>query len=206
MNPIEILKSVNEFYNSAWDKLIIFTSILVAVVGVIIPILLTWWQNRTLKIREDAIQKELNSTLSNAINNIEEKLTKRINDEIDSKIELIKLEMKREVGNVRAGTFHLQGNNNLKEKLYKWALTDFFTAGEGYLDGKDFLNLGRINDLIKDNLGKLSKEELEEMESDNSGPSDYIKTLEDSNENDVFTDLIRKIKITIVQIKKTTNA
>lgn len=203
MDPIEILKSVDEFYNSAWNKLIIFTSILVAVVGVIIPILLTWWQNRTLKIREDAIQKELNSSLTITIKNIEEKLTNRINEEFDNKIEKIKSEMNQEVANIRAGTFHLQGNNNLKEKLYKLAIIDFFTAGENYLEGKDLLNLGRINNLIKNNLGKLSKEELEELESENSEPSDYINKLEDSNENEVFTDLIRELKMSITKIKKT---
>ena len=92
---------------------------------------------------------------------------KEINETIENKI-----------SSVDAGTFHIQGNSSVKDGDYRTAIESFIAAGEGYLKGEDFRNLNCINGLINKNLGKLTKQNIEEMELGNdSSIKEYLSLL-----------------------------
>lgn len=194
MDPLEILKAVDDFYRSAWDKLIIYTGILVAVVGVIIPILFTWLQNRTQRIREEVIKKELENAFDAKLKEIEEKLTGSIEENMGKKSAEIEKKIENKVEMVEAYAIHIQGDNRFNQKLFKLSLKDYFIAGKIYLNGKDHLHLGRVNTGIKEAIQSITKEELEALQSESSQPSTYISLLEEKNENGILTDFITVLK------------
>ena len=197
MDPLDILKAVDDFYRSAWDKLIIYTGILVAVVGVIIPILFTWLQNRTQRIREEAIKNELENALDTKLKEIEGKLTSSIEEKLREKSTEIEKKIENKLEIVEAYAIHIQGDNRFNQKLYKLSLHDYIVVGIKYLKTKDYLHLGRANNGIKDSIKLMIKEEFEANQSENSELSTYISLLEEKNENGILTDFISTLKIEI---------
>ena len=187
MEAIEIINSVEQFYNSAWDKLIFVISISVVFLGFFIPLIINWWQKRSLKIAEDSLKDDL---------------TKFITDEFIKKSEKLEELFDKKMSAVEAKTFHLQGNIHENDELYDRALTSFIIAGYKYLQGEDFVNLIRINNLIITTMPKLTEEQLEELETEDKQPSGYIKELEENNVNGIFHDVIKDIKRAITKIKK----
>lgn len=60
---IDLIDKVDNFYNNAWNKLILFGSILFAIVGVFIPLVIQWYQKRTLKLSEETLKNNLKKEL-----------------------------------------------------------------------------------------------------------------------------------------------
>jgi LPS O-antigen subunit length determinant protein (WzzB/FepE family) len=56
-NSIDLINKVDSFYNSAWDKLIIVGSIAFAIIGILVPYVIQWYQKKTLKISEELLKK-----------------------------------------------------------------------------------------------------------------------------------------------------
>ena len=86
-DPLDVLNKVDAFYNSAWNMLIIYTTILLALVGVILPILISWWQNRVLKFREESLKKEFLLELQNLLSEFKEEFAKKNDETISEKIQ-----------------------------------------------------------------------------------------------------------------------
>lgn len=61
-DAFELLKQVDAFYNTAWQHLLIYTTILLAMVGIVIPIIIQIIQRRSQK-REEAVLNEKIETL-----------------------------------------------------------------------------------------------------------------------------------------------
>jgi len=60
-DAIDLINKVDAFYNNAWGKLILFGSISFAIVGIIVPLLIPLYQQRTLKLSEDLLKNEINN-------------------------------------------------------------------------------------------------------------------------------------------------
>jgi len=54
-DTLEVIKSVREYYQDAWNNLIWFFGIGGAVLLVIFPLLLEWWRGRSFKLAEEKI-------------------------------------------------------------------------------------------------------------------------------------------------------
>ena len=52
-NGIELINKVDSFYNSAWDKLIIIGTFSFAIIGILVPFIIQWYQKQTLKTSHD---------------------------------------------------------------------------------------------------------------------------------------------------------
>jgi len=180
MEPIEILQKVDEFYNSAWTKLLI----IVGIMGILFPIIFAIIQHWFLGIREGAIKKELQSIFDVKLNEIKEKLISSIEEKFEEKSkEIIKL-VKKETDLIDAGIYHVQANDSFEKGEYSDALESYIVAGEKYLNGTDYLNLGRVNDGIKDTLKSIKKEDLEAIIEEESEPKKYISLLKKKNNPD----------------------
>jgi len=197
LTPIEILEKLDLFYNNAWNKLII----LLAVVGVVTPIIINWWQSRNLRFKEKKILSELNLRIDSKIESVQKKVVDDVNVKVHAVVDEFTDMVDEKIASVDAGTYHIQANDSLKEKDYPLAIEDFIVAAYKYLKGKDQLNMGRVNRLIKDNIESLTKEELEEMEITQKEPSDYINKLEKNNINFMYSDLITSLKQSVNNIK-----
>ena len=114
LNPIEILEKVDLFYNNAWNKLIIFTTILLTIVGVVIPIIINWWQNRNLKLREKALKEDLKDFFNDELSKLKKEMETSIKEQFKEEIGKSK-ENQEEIKNSLQGTFfHLQANIDRK--------------------------------------------------------------------------------------------
>jgi hypothetical protein len=78
---IEYINQINEFYNSAWDKLIIGGGMLLTVIGIIIPAILQYWQLKTLKHSEKFLLDEINNKIKESKEELEILIHKKIQEE-----------------------------------------------------------------------------------------------------------------------------
>ena len=56
-STLEILEKVNAFYIGAFDQLIILTVSVLAFCGVLVPILISTYQNKQLKLQQEALER-----------------------------------------------------------------------------------------------------------------------------------------------------
>ncbi len=50
---IQFVQGVEQYYNNAWTKLIIFGGLIVGAGAILLPILIQWWQKKQLKIQSE---------------------------------------------------------------------------------------------------------------------------------------------------------
>lgn len=194
MESQEILKAVNDFYQQAWDKLLIYSGILVGVVGIIIPILFNWLQNRTISIREEAIKKGLENNFNSKVREIEEKLIVLVDEKLEKKSNEIQKTLRDHLSAVEAGVLLVQGISNVRIGNLKDALSDFCGAGKLALESNDIANLQRINNNLNMLIPTMSKEDLVSIQEEESQPTEYFSLLEKNNSKSQYSDLLMALK------------
>lgn len=60
-NDIEVIEKVEGFYDRSWSKLIF----LITVLGVVVPSIITWWQNRNFNNEQEKFKNQLAETEKN---------------------------------------------------------------------------------------------------------------------------------------------
>ena len=177
-------------YNSLYTTTMIFFGILMAFIGVIIPIFIYWYQNRILKIEKENLKTDLFKELSIDIDSY----FKSQEEKFEEKIEEIEEDFKIKTNAIIGGTLHIQGNNNLFRNLYGSALDSYLKASIFYILGEDEYNLQTVNiNIIEKCLPKMNKSHFEEMPELETPKNDLIKLLEVNNINGRYTDTIKKI-------------
>jgi hypothetical protein len=194
MNPFDLLEKVNTFYDSAWSKLVIFTSIILAVVGVLIPLIISWFQNRNIQLREESIRRDIISEFETKNEELRCELKKSIDEIVKTKIEELDKRFEERIQYVDAGSYHVQATLCLNNQAFKTALDSYFNAGYCYIKGNETYNLIRVNSGICECLDKADKKVIFDLESDGFKIDNYLKQLEKLNEKGVFTDTIKKIR------------
>lgn len=129
-NQNNIINSVNQFYDSAWLKLVFVVTLLF----IIIPILNQITQNRNIK----ELKEELKKNYENKINEIDEKNEKiiadyqnqlsKIKDEYKNQLSQIKDEFEELSDMQEASIFYLQGRAYFNERKFVNACSDFFNS------------------------------------------------------------------------------
>lgn len=140
---LTILEKVNSFYSGAWLQLVIYTTVMFTIIGILIPILVQFYQRRVLKLEKDSLER----IIKEEIDDIGKNINTLISDEVSrqsSKIE-------KRINSAEGGNFHIQGNYYLDKKWYGIALSSLAIAGKSYIDADDELNLGRIIKSITNN-------------------------------------------------------
>lgn len=204
-----ILERVNSFYNSAFNSLLLYTIALLAFAGAVIPLMITFFQNRQFRREQNAIKASLSDEFQKEFEKYKEQetdqLTKSVNNEIGKyaeKIEELKKEYDAKIAWLDAGTNHVQGNSELAQKVYSVAFGSFVGCIEGYIRGKDELNLQRVMRAIKnDCLPKMTKTDFDIIKDLEKSCQTLIKNLEDANEYGRYTDYIREVKEGIERAK-----
>lgn len=59
MTAMDIFQQVSSFYEISWNHLIVFSGVSLAIVGIIIPVIISYIQNKTIKCTEDAIKFQI---------------------------------------------------------------------------------------------------------------------------------------------------
>lgn len=185
-----ILEKVNSFYNQSFSNLIALTAILLAFVGVIIPLLINLYQSRKLTIERSELQKNIDDSLRNLKKETEEYVENKVKEKteaIDKKLESFSLHAK-------AQTMHVQGFITAKSGDAPSALEDFAKAGIYYIKAGDELNLQLILDNIIDVCLPHCNQKNIRDDKCKKRLDEFIEELEKFNENSRYTNAIQNLR------------
>jgi Tfp pilus assembly major pilin PilA len=128
----DVISQVNDFYDSAWLKLIIIISIL----GIVIPLMAQYFQRKNLKELTTFIQNQMNNNFETKLKELKSfnklEMEKSL---IEFKDNIKDLENKNELLNsqVEASLFFLQGQQTFKSKKYASSAKDFIISSYYWL-------------------------------------------------------------------------
>lgn len=211
-----IANNINSLYSNAISQLTSYTFGVVALVGVLIPALVTLIQWRSLKAEKDNLERHISDEIIKAKLSIRDELEaemKRLvsSEESDlfSRIEGKFQELENKLACADASTFHIQGNSQVAAGYYDLATEDFCYATEGYLRGGDEQNGKRTLRLILEKcLPNIDKVDYERIDLDGKIDTLIVLLKEMNNNNrytDHITDLIREKKVAKIREPKVTN-
>ena len=200
-NGIDLITKVDSFYNSAWDKLIIVVTLSFAIIGILIPFVIQWYQKKTLNISESLLKKEIEAQTIK----IKEELLAEIKEELTEKLIVFEKNIEKIKASSDGKSFHIQGNMQFKNGLIRDALGDFIAAAGFYLVGEDYLNLQTVMKSISETyIPELSIEEIEDLKIlRNSDLDSLLSSISEKDEKNVFTNVIREIRIKLSKLPKT---
>jgi hypothetical protein len=201
MNPIDLLNTVNQFYDQAFNKLIAITFGLLAFIGVIVPIAVGWLQLRTLRAEKSSLLNELRSDISAEREAIESKINDQVEErmqkfksEYDSKFEEMAKNIRKSSASAKARAHHLQGKGMLDGKYDDLGMSDFSYAASLYFAAGEESNARRcIVIVIEKCLPDMNSNCFNEHNVDNIGKR-LIKTLEENNQNSRYEDDIESLR------------
>lgn len=202
---LEILTKVNEFYDSAWSKLIFLLAGAFAVLGVIMPFVIQYFQNKSIKASEKELESKMNLQLIELKNTLKEDFSKVIDEKILEYKNDFELKIEKINANANGSSFHAQGNVNHDKKNYKEATRDYFYAIDSYIICEDYINLKAVIAGVLFCIDNLSKDDIDYLENvlsiDLSGTLDNVEIM---NGGGAFTRDTRSIKSKILKILKST--
>ncbi len=134
---LEIITKVNSFYTGAFSQLVIYTAALLAFVGILIPIIIQFYQNRAVKLEKENLEHHLTELTKT----IKSELLEKINNEISTKFEILEDKLNIEIAKARASSFLVQGQLCLDNNKYNEALNSYMISALLSLNGKDEMNL-----------------------------------------------------------------
>jgi tRNA nucleotidyltransferase/poly(A) polymerase len=199
---LNIVTQVDSFYNSAWEKLVLYGAIMFIVVGIIFPTILQVYiqlqQKHTLKQKEEKLKKEFSEYLV--------KLKEEIITELDKKFKEKSNEINnqtKQITSIGLGcTFHLQGNSLMDVKQYVNAMESYLNSLENYFSGKDLVNLSIVLDNVNSCLPYISYKDITNLKNINKlNLEKIINKIENGESGGAFKMKILEIKKKINNIK-----
>ena len=198
VNSLDVLEKVDYFYNSAWNKLVLIGSISFAIVGIVVPLLIQWYQKKVLVLSENKLKAEIKSETSK----IEKRIKESVQTELEEKIKDYEKKIESLNASSNAKAFHLQANSSFERGEYQSALADYITASFDYLKADDFSNLQTTLRIICDNcLQHLSSEEINDIKIFHGEDLDkLLEELDEKDNNGTLTQQIRWIKLKLSKL------
>ncbi len=196
-----IINNVNSLYSTAIGQLTSYTLGIVALVGVLIPVLVTVIQVRSLKAEKENLEAHISDEVDKAKLNIKEEMLQEMKREIESvesklisSLEEKLSEIEKKLACAEAATSHLQGNDLTSRKLFALAAMDFCDATHQYLKGGDELNGQRtLRMLIEDCLPEMFNTDFDDNIIDEKIDA-LIELLMENNSNNRYLDKIDTLK------------
>ncbi|OXB08563.1 hypothetical protein B0A81_09645 [Flavobacterium plurextorum] len=199
---LEILTKVNEFYDSAWSKLIFLLAGGFAILGIIMPFVIQHFQNKALKASEKELETKYNSKLSELRQVLENDLNKKLEEQIEIFKDQIEKKMEKNYESANASTLHMQANVNRDKKFYQSAIRDYLHSSTSYAIAEEFINLKATLTGVTYCLDFLKKSEIDYLEEvENIKLLETLDIIENKTISGSFTREIRGIKGKLHTIK-----
>ncbi|WDO11554.1 hypothetical protein MH928_09435 [Flavobacterium sp. WW92] len=176
MKEIDILNQVNEFYNSAWEKLLVVGTIALTIVGIIAPIMMQWYQKRTLKLSEEHLREVLRKEIESSKIQLKEEIEALVNEKFKKSKNSLKRKSKILYNNSEGGLYFIQANNQMDDKKYYQATLSYGTAIDYYRKAKNFVSIQDILPYLVDCLKKIKKTDINELKKVDNVDLDKILT------------------------------
>ncbi len=193
-----ILDHVNKFYTQSFNQLIILTVAILAFSALVLAILIGFYQRWFLKIEHNAIEtslkKELGEHFNKKLSEVEFKYQEK-ELHLQAEITLLEEKVQKNIDEIAAGVFHVQGVNQLENDNYLGALRSFARASIKNMKCANEANLKTMFGFINTCLQSLDHETLG-LDLDLRKLVDkLIEDLEEYNENSRYTREINDLKI-----------
>jgi hypothetical protein len=192
-----IITQIDNYYQHAWNMLIYYGIGIFVVVGIIFPYVfqrfIQWQQEISFKGREKDIKEALKELL---INDIDRKFKDKT-DELTEQMEKIK-------SKALAVGLHIQGQSQIKDKLFVPALDSYIDCASHYLYCGDLVNLTAIMENIEVIIHyDISYNDLSKLEKTKKVPlTTVITDIENSDFGGAYALLISKIKENVYNLKQ----
>ncbi|MEX0335806.1 hypothetical protein [Vibrio tubiashii] len=188
---LELLEKVNSFYSTSFNQLITLTISLIAFVGVFVPLLFAYYQNRKSKLEVEALESKIEQKLEEA----KVELLDQIKEEISSGLESLSKDNEKTMFSLSSAIYHIQANSSLKSGKYKNAANSIAAAIDYAIQAGDELNLGRqLNILTNKVLPNLNAAEEPNIEGLEATIDTIVDNLSCLNENGRYTDVVRNLR------------
>lgn len=178
-NSLDIISQVNDFYQQAWDKLIIFGGLIVALFGIALPIFLTFFQNKITRNFETSFKAAFKEEIRNEV-------IESLNQEYSDKLHALKAKIEAQTSISQAITWHFGGLSYNDKEDYKNAFGFFIRALELYIEGKDYANAHIVIECLRGPLLTLSQEEYDDLRDERKLKFDVLRSMIESLDNQVI--------------------
>jgi hypothetical protein len=129
---LEVVSQLNGLYTSMFNTLVTVITIVFAVFGVAMPIMLTWYQNRRMRLEAAAIQKDVMS-----------KLPSMVAEAVQAELTTLRNEVHRISREAAGAACHIQGNAAQAAGRLVDAIVDFCIATACFLHTGNHLSAQR---------------------------------------------------------------
>lgn len=175
-NSLEIISQVNEFYQQAWDKLIIFGGLIVALFGIALPIFLTFFQNKITRNFETSFKAAFKEEIKNEV-------IEHLKQEFSENLQALKIQIEAQTSVSQAITWHFGGLSYSDKNDHKNAFLFYIRALELYIEGRDYSNAHIVIDCIKGLIHHLSQEEFNDLRDDRQLKFEELHTIIENLDN-----------------------
>jgi cell division protein YceG involved in septum cleavage len=207
LQPLEILKYVNEFYSDSFINLITLFGILCGLVGVVIPILFWVVQKRFFKAENQEIKNTIHKELREEYNLEIKKISEEYKEKesvYEKRIFEIEKELTKKIEKVSAGVYYIQGNMILSQSGYVLAFTSYLKAGKKDISCNNDQNLNQvIKRITRFCLPNIKQVDLKNADEDLlNNYNAFLKELTQYDTNGRYSDDIKLIKSEYKQAQK----
>lgn len=193
----ELLNKVDSFYQSAWSKLLLVGSFSLAIIGIIVPLIIQWYQRKIVIENINLLKNEMKSEFMQETEKQRITMDKLFQDKMN-KIEEKIVRLKKSSS---AQTLHIQGVHEFKQKQFPSAVKDFIRAAQLYSETKDDLNLKTILEaLVESCQAGLKKEDISTLEQKGVQFEKLFEQLKTSK-NVLLQEQILKLKSAFEKLK-----
>ncbi|PKG55380.1 hypothetical protein CXF82_20245 [Shewanella sp. GutDb-MelDb] len=167
---------------------------------------MTIYQKRLFKLDHEVIENSLTKKMNERIESAVEEIRTEYEEKekyFESQIAKMKVELHKEVDKAKGGIGHVSGYSDLNQNYYLRAFDSFVGASFSYIKGEDNLNLRRVTNMMSDNcLPNLNKKDIEHNDDIFKHFEEVIEKLTEYNSEGIFTDQLRSLKYQFSQCKK----
>jgi hypothetical protein len=209
MDAIQILEKVNSFYSNSFNQLIIITIAILGFGGVILPIIMQFYQSRIYKAEQKSIQSFIASELAKGLEELKKEYTNlfeieknKIQDQLKENKSAIEEYINKEIANANAGVYFVQGTTTVSTKRFSSAIRCYADAAELFLKGGDERNALLALDNMMKCMPELNKENYEEDLAINKSISTLLERMESKDTTGRYTDYMIKIRTEFEKAKK----
>lgn len=201
------ITAITSNINSLYTNLVSYTVGLILLVGALIPLAISFFQNKQFKAEQNNIKLQITNEIEALRIKIEDDLKSTtkltMQDELNkfrAQMAEIRTELLREICCAKASSFHNQANMNTE--IPELVISSCEAALSNYLEGSDERNARSILGIIEVTLTKLNKKSFETSPELQEDVDSIIKCLEENNENGRYSINLYAIKSSLKTAQK----
>lgn len=209
-DAISILDAAHNFYSDAFSSLLQLTLGLLAIGGIVVPLLIGWIQNRRVKMESASLKREMDSLVNLEVVQLRALLSDEVAKEVaefDKRLGLMESkitdELTKKFNKITGGICHVQANSLISNEDYLAAIESLKGAVSEYCKCRDLNNLQRvIGQLEGECMPKLNKKSFEDEINLEADINKIIKDLSDLKCDGALIDPIARLKKMLSDAKK----